>query len=127
MILIIVLLTLYCTSYNLLEIPMKYNLLNVAVFKELPKIIKHLYTILGNYEYFNGKSIEIIVNMTVIVLNNAADIIFPNGELIGAGTYTYEKSIKDDITRNDLRDFIILVEDIRNKILDNDWYRLQEK
>ena len=106
---------------------MKYNLLNVAIFKELPKIIKHLYTILGNYEYFNSKSIKIIISMAVIVLNNAADVMSPNGELIGAGTYAFRKSIKDDVTRNDLRDFIILVESIRKKILDNDWYLLQDK
>ena len=106
---------------------MKYNLLNIAVFKELPKIIKYLYTILGNYEYFNSKSIEIIVNMTVIVLNNTADIILPNGELIGAGTYACRKSIKDGVTCDNLRDFIILIESIRKEILNNDWYLLQSK
>lgn len=106
---------------------MKYNLLNIAVFKELPKIIKHLYTILGNYEYFNSKSIEIIINMAVIVLNNAADVMSPNRELVGAGTYACKKSIKDGVTRNELRDFIMLVESIRMEILNNDWYLLQEK
>ena len=106
---------------------MKYNLLNVAVFKELPKIIKHLYTILGNYEYFNSKSVEIIVNMAVIVLNNAADIMLPNGELVGAGTYACRKSIKDCVTSGELHDFIMLVEHIRMEILNNDWYLLQSK
>jgi hypothetical protein len=95
---------------------MKYNLLNAAIFKELPKIIKHLYTILGNYEYFNSKSIEIIVNMTVIVLDNAADIILPNGELVGAGTYACRRSIKDDITCDELCDFIQVVNIVRTKI-----------
>ena len=103
-------------EYNLLEILMKYNLLNAAVFKELPKIIKHLYTILSNYEYFNSKSIEIIVNMTVIVLDNAADIILPNGEPVGAGTYACRRSIKDDITCDELRDFIQVVNVVRTKI-----------
>lgn len=106
---------------------MKYNLLNAATFKELPKIIKHLYTILGNYEYFNSKSVEIIIDMAVIVLNNAADIMLPNGELVGAGTYACRKSIKDDVTRDSLRDFIMLVESIRREVLNNDWHRLQEK
>ena len=106
---------------------MKYNLLNVATFKELPKIIKYLYKILGNYEYFNSKSVEIIVNMAVIVLNNAADVMSPNGELVGVGTYACRKSIKDGITCNSLHDFIMLIENIRMEILDNDWYLLQDK
>lgn len=64
--------------------------------------------------------------MAVIVLNNAADIMLPNGELIGAGTYACRKSIKDCVNSGELHDFIMLVEHIRMEILNNDWYLLQK-
>ena len=118
-------------EYNLLEIQMKYNLLSVAALRELPKIVRYLREIVDNYDYFNTKSIVIIINMAVITLNLAADVMLINGELIGAGTYACRKSINHStnygINRSELCDFLFLIETIRRRVADDNQHLLQEK
>ena len=106
---------------------MKYNLLNAVAFRELPKVIRHLRTILDNYEYFNSISIDIVVDMAVSILNSAADIILPEGELVDAGTYTRRISMTDRITYDGLYDFILRVEDIHERIADDNRDLLQNE
>lgn len=107
-------------EHNLLKIMMRYNLLNLAAFRELPKILKKLDSIHDNYEYFTTASINVIVDLTITLLNIAADVILPNGELIGAGDYACRRGIKHSLNRGvncaELLDFIIIAEDIREKI-----------
>ena len=113
------LLKLYCTSYNLLEILMKYNLLNVAALRELPAVIRNLREVTDNYAYFSNKSINIVVNMAVSILDIAADVMSPNGELVGAGTYIFRKTINRNISRSALYDFVLNIERVRKEIYAN--------
>ena len=113
------LLKLYCTSYNLLEILMKYNLLNVAALRELPAVIRNLREVTDNYAYFSNKSINIVINMAVSILDIAADVMSLNGELIGAGTYIFRKTINRNISRSALYDFVLNIERVRKEIYAN--------
>ena len=94
---------------------MKYNLLNVEALKELPEVIVNLRSIVDNYEYFNNKSVDIIVSMTVAILNISGDVLI-DGKLIGIGDYAYKKTIRYDVTRLALYDFVLLIERIRKTI-----------
>ena len=109
-ILIIILLTLYCTSYNLLEISMEYSLVNKVAFKQLPQVIRNLREVVDNYEYFSNRSIKMIVNMAVVVLDSAANVLLLNGEVIGLGQYIYKRSMKYGVSSASLYDFIFLIE-----------------
>lgn len=110
---------------------MKYNLLNLAAFRELPKIVRYLREIVDNYDYFNTKSIVVIVNMAVITLNLTADVMLVNGEFIGAGTYVCRKSINHSanlsVSRSELSDFLFLIETIRGRVANDNQHLLQEK
>ena len=92
----------------------------MAVFKELPKIIRKLYVIHDDYEYFSTASVNIIIDLTITVLNSAANIVLPDGQLIGVGNYACRKGIRHSIShginRSELLDFIMIVESIRRKI-----------
>lgn len=95
---------------------MNYNLINLQAFRELPKVIRRLRIVYKNYEHFNTESIEIIVDLAIMVINSAADIILPDGEFIGVGDYVCRRAIKDGITRDKLLDFIMVVETVHIKI-----------
>ena len=96
---------------------MRYNLLNLDAFKELPQVIRNLREVVDNYEYFSNKSIKMIVNMAVVVLNSAADVMLPNGEIIGMGQYIYKRSMEHGISIAALYDFIFLIETIRRDVI----------
>ena len=99
---------------------MKYNLINLHAFNELPKVIRRLRIVYENYEYFSTASTEIIVDLAIMVINSAADVILPDGEFIGVGNYACRKgvrhSISHGINRSEFLDFIMIVESIRRKI-----------
>lgn len=97
---------------------MKYNLLNVEAFKELSEVIVNLRSIVDNYEYFNNKSVDIIISTAVAILNISGDVLI-DGKLIGIGDYAYKKTIRYDITRLALYDFVLLIERIRKEIYAN--------
>ena len=98
---------------------MKYNLINLAAFNELPAVICNLREVTDNYGYFSNKSVNIVVNMAVSILDIAADVMSPNGELIGAGTYIFRKTINRNISRSALYDFVLNIERIRKEIYAN--------
>ena len=114
-------------EYKLLEILMKYNLLNVAALRELPAVIRNLREVTDNYAYFSNKSINIVVNMAVSILDIAADVMSPNGELIGAGTYIFRKTINRNISRSALYDFVLNIERVRKEIYANNADLLENK
>lgn len=93
----------------------KYNLLNAEAIKELPEVIVNLRSIVDNYEYFNNKSVDIIVSMAVAILNIGGDVLI-DSKLIGIGDYAYKKTIRYDVTRLALYDFVLLIERIRKTI-----------
>ncbi len=99
---------------------MRYNLINLQAFNELSKIIRQLHVIYDNYEYFSAASVNIIIDLTITVLNCAANVIISDVEFIGAGNYACRKgvrhSISHGINRSELLDFIMIVESIRRKI-----------
>ena len=99
---------------------MRYNLINLQAFNELSKIIRQLHVIYDNYEYFSTASVNIIIDLTITVLNCTADVIISDGEFIGVGDYACRKgvrhSISHGINRSELLDFIMIVESIRRKI-----------
>lgn len=95
---------------------MNYNLINLQVFKELPKVMRLLRIVYKNYEHFNTESIEIIVDLAIMVINSAADVILPDGKFIGVGDYACRRALKGGITRDKLLDFIIVVNIVRIKI-----------
>ena len=125
-ILIIVLLKFYGTSYNLLKIMMKYNLLNVPAFEALPKVIRRLYIVHEDYESFNVASTEIIVDLAIMVINAAADVILPDGEFIGVGDYVCRRALRGGITHDKLLDFIRVVEAVYKQIADDNQEELQD-
>lgn len=94
---------------------MKYNLLNVEALKELSEVIGNLRSIVDNYAYFNRKSVDIIVNMAIAILNISGNVLIDK-ELIGIGNYAYKKTIKYNVTRSALYDFVLLIEHIRKTI-----------
>ena len=98
---------------------MKYNLINLAAFNELSAVIRNLREVTDNYAYFSNKSINIVVNMAVSILDIAADIMLPNGELVGAGTYIFRKIVKCNASRSALYDFVLNIERIRKEIYAN--------
>ena len=89
---------------------MRYNLLSVAALKELPAVIRNLREVTDNYAYFSNKSINMVVNMAVLILDIAADVMSPNEELIGAGTYIFRKTINRNVSRSALYDFVLNIE-----------------
>ena len=95
---------------------MNYNLINLQAFRELPKVIRRLHIVYENYEYFSAASTEIIVDLAITVVNAAADVILPDGELIGVGDYVCRRVLKGGITRDKLLDFILVVNIVRIKI-----------
>ena len=95
---------------------MKYNLLSVAALRELPAVIYNLREVTDNYGYFSNKSVNIVVNMAVSILDIAVDVMSPNGELVGAGTYIFRKTINRNISRSALYDFVLNIERIRKEI-----------
>lgn len=103
-------------EYNLLNKVMRYNLINLAAFKELPQVICNLREVTDNYAYFSNKSINIVVNMAVSIFDIAADVMSPNGELVGAGTYIFRKTINRNISRSALYDFVLNIERVRKEI-----------
>ena len=105
---------------------MKYNLLNVAAFRELSKVIRYLHDVANDYEHFSSKSIGIIVNMAIIALNDTANVLFSDGEVVGAGTYACRMSMKNGITYSGLCDFIHVVRDIRIRIFSDNYDLLQD-
>lgn len=95
---------------------MKYSLINAVAFKELPKIVCNLREVTDNYAYFSNKSINIVVNMAVSILDIAADVMSPNGELVGAGTYIFRKIVNRNVSRSALYDFVLNIERVRKEI-----------
>lgn len=95
---------------------MKYNLLSVAALKELPAVIRNLREVTDNYAYFSNKSINIVINMAVSIFDIAADVMSPNGELIGAGTYIFRKTVNHNVSRSALYDFVLNIERVRKEI-----------
>ena len=109
---------------------MNYNLINLAAFNELSNIIRRLHVIHDNYEYFSTASVNIIIDLTITVLNCTADVIISDGEFIGVGDYACRKgvrhSINHGISRSELLDFIMIVESTRRKIADDNHDLLQD-
>lgn len=105
---------------------MKYNLLNIATFKELPKVIKRLYMIYEDYESSSLISISIIVDLTIMLLNATADVIISDGEFVGVGDYACMGVVKHGMDKDELLDFIHVVEDTRRKIADDNQHLLQD-
>ena len=95
---------------------MRYNLINLAAFRELPKIIRRLHVVYENYEHFSTASTEIIVDLAIMVINSAADVILSDGEFIGVGDHVCRRALKGGITRDKLLDFIQVVNIVRMKI-----------
>ena len=95
---------------------MNYNLINLAAFKELPKVIRRLRIVYENYEHFSTASTEIIVDLAIMVINSAVDVILPDGEFIGVGDHVCRRALKGGITRDKLLDFIQVVNIVRIKI-----------
>ena len=95
---------------------MNYNLISLPAFKELPKVIRRLHVVYENYEHFSTASTEIIVDLAIMVINSAADVILPDGEFIGVGDYVCRRALKGGITRDKLLDFIQVVNIVRMKI-----------
>ena len=95
---------------------MKYNLINLHAFKELPKVIRRLRIVYENYEHFSTASTEIIVDLAIMVINSAADVILPDGEFIGVGDYICRRALKGGITRDKFLNFIQDVNIVRIKI-----------
>ena len=104
---------------------MNYNLINLQAFKELSKIIKKLYVIHDDYEYFSTASVNIIIDLTITVLNCTADVIISDGEFVGVGDYAC-KGVKHDMDKDELLNFIHVVEDTRRKIADDNQHLLQD-
>ena len=98
---------------------MRYNLLSVAALRELPAVIRNLREVTDNYAYFSNKSINIVVNMAVSIFDIGADVMSPNGELVGAGTYIFRKTINSNISRSALYDFVLNIERVRKEIYAN--------
>lgn len=96
---------------------MRYNLLSVAALRELPAVIHNLREVTDNYAYFSNKSINIVVNMAVVVLNSSADVMLPNGEIVGVGSYICKRAMEHGISIASLYDFIFLIETIRRDII----------
>ena len=96
---------------------MKYSLINAVAFKRLPQVIRNLREIVDNYEYFSNRSIKMIVNMAVVILDSAANVLLPNGEVIGLGQYIYKRSMKYGVSSASLYDFIFLIETIRRDVI----------
>ena len=94
---------------------MKYNLINLHAFKELPKVIKRLYMIYEDYESSSLISISIIVDLTIMLLNATADVIISDGEFVGVGDYAC-KGVKHGMDKDELLNFIHVVEAVRIKI-----------
>lgn len=95
---------------------MRYNLLSVAALRELPAVIRNLREVTDNYAYFSNKSINIVINMAVSIFDIAADVMAPNGELIGAGTYIFRKTVNHNVSRSALYDFVLNIERVRKEI-----------
>ena len=95
---------------------MNYNLINLSAFRELSKVIRRLHIVYENYEHFSTASTEIIVDLAIMVINSAADVILPDGEFIGVGDYVCRRALKGGITRDKLLDFIQVVNIVRMKI-----------
>ena len=91
-------------------------MINLTAFNELSKIIRRLHVIYDNYEYFSTANVNIIIDLTITVLNCAADVIISDGEFIGVGDYVCRGVIKGSITRDKLLDFIRITEAVRRKI-----------
>ena len=98
---------------------MRYNLINLAAFKQLPAVICNLREVTDNYGYFSNKSVNMVVNMAVLIFDIAADVMSPNGELVGAGTYIFRKTIKYNVSRSALYDFVLNIERVRKEIYAN--------
>ena len=98
---------------------MRYNLINLAAFKQLPAVMHNLREVTDNYGYFSNKSVNIVINMAVSILDIAADVMSPNGELVGAGTYIFRKTINHNISRSALYDFVLNIERVRKEIYAN--------
>ena len=105
---------------------MNYNLINLQAFRELSKVIRRLHVVYENYEYFSTASTEIIVDLAIMVINSAADVILPDGELIGVGDHVCRRALKGGITRDKLLNFIQVVNIVRRKIADNNYDLLQD-
>lgn len=105
---------------------MRYNLLSVAALRELPAAIRNLREVADNYAYFSNKSINIVVNMAVSIFDIAADIMSPNGELAGAGTYIFRKTINHNVSRSTLYDFVLNIERVRKEIYADNANLLQD-
>ena len=95
---------------------MNYNLINLQAFRELPKVIRRLRIVYEYYEHFSTASTEIIVDLAIMVINSAADVILPDGEFIGVGDYVCRRTLRGGITRDRLFDFILVAEAVRVKI-----------
>ena len=95
---------------------MNYNLINLDAFKQLPAVMRNLREVTDNYGYFSNKSVNMVVNMAVSILDIAADVMSPNGELVGAGTYIFRKTINRNISRSALYDFVLNIERVRKEI-----------
>ena len=104
---------------------MNYNLINLQAFRELSKIIRQLHVIYDNYEYFSTASVNIIIDLTITVLNCTADVIISDGEFIGVGDYAC-KGVKHGMDKDELLDFIHVVEDTRRKIADDNRDLIQD-
>ena len=105
---------------------MNYNLINLAAFKELPKVIRRLHVIHDNYEYFSTASVNIIIDLTITVLNCTADVIISDGEFIGVGDHVCSKGVKHAMDKDELLDFIHVVEGTHKKIADDNHDLLQD-
>ena len=105
---------------------MRYNLINLHAFNELPKIIRKLYVIHDDYEYFSTASVNIIIDLTITVLNCTADVIISDGEFVGVGDYACRTVVKHAMDKDELLDFIHVVEDTRRKIADDNQHLLQD-
>ena len=106
---------------------MKSNLLNVAALTELPAVIRNLREVTDNYASSSNQSINIVVNMAVSIFDIGADVMSSNGELVGAGTYIFRKTINRNMSRSALYDFVLNIERVRKEIYANNADLLENK
>lgn len=69
-----------------------------------------------DYESSSLISISIIIDLTIMLLNATADVIISDGEFIGVGDYACRTVVKHAMDKDELLNFIHVVEAVRIKI-----------
>ena len=79
-----------------------------------------------DYESSSLISISIIVDLTIMLLNATADVIISDGEFIGVGDYACRTVVKHAMDKDELLNFIHVIEDTSRKIADDNQHLLQD-